>query len=327
MAVYYVSSLASGSGDGSLANPWTIDQSLSAVAGSEIRLIADGIYNITTTLSWTAIGTATAFNKIIGCNDSGVVDGTKAVLSAQNAAISIVLYLASQLLSFKYIKFLDCASVAVNGQSAYASPSFCAVTDCEFINCNVGIQFPSGQSRLRVNGCLFSGCTFGIGSSSSGRHSGNIVYESVFIANDTGLYLGSASSVNKCIFIRNNYGFRCNTDFIDSVLSHNTFFGNTADAIRLITGARFSLITNSIFRNNGGYGINADADCKEGLSLSYNCFSNNTSGPINLDGGVPWGEGHIFTDPLFISEVPGSEDLRRQSASPCTDAGSNPVGY
>jgi hypothetical protein len=327
MAVYYVSSLASGSGDGSLANPWTIDQSLSAVAGSEIRLIADGIYNITTTLSWTAIGTATAFNKIIGCNASGVVDGTKAVLSAQNAAISIVLFLASQRLSFKYIKFLDCASQAVYGQSAYGDPSFCAVTDCEFINCYTGIQLPSAQSSLRVIGCLFSGCTLGIGSSASGRHSGNIIYESVFIANDTGLYLGSASTVNKCIFIRNNYGFRCNTNFIDSVLSHNTFFGNTADAIRLITGARFSLITNSIFRNNGGYGINADADCKEGLSLSYNCFSNNTSGPINLDGGVPWGEGHIFTDPLFISEVPGSEDLRLQSASPCTDAGSNPVGY
>ena len=81
------------------------------------------------------------------------------------------------------------------------------------------------------------------------------------------------------------------------------------------------VVYNNIFRLNGGYGLAFNS--KEGFFqlFDYNCYHNNTSGHTDHNGGTPYGENNVLSDPQFTSEVDGSEDFTLQDESLCIAAG------
>lgn len=148
---------------------------------------------------------------------------------------------------------------------------------------------------------------------------------------ECGIRVGYSSHFIKCNIYNNGTDgidiaqwFYGNPTYVDQCV----FFNNSSDGIWMETSS--IICRDSIFRNNGGYGINwgnTDLDNIEYYNLLNNCFSNNTAGDVNVNGGVCPGTGHITSDPLFVSETLGSENFALQSNSPCIGAGTNPLGY
>ena len=91
------------------------------------------------------------------------------------------------------------------------------------------------------------------------------------------------------------------------------------------TGATFrGNIRNTIFANNGGYGITQTAGLNSPwFHGDYNCFYSNTSGALGttINSGVIPGTHNVIADPTFVSTVNNSEDFTLLSGSPCLDVG------
>lgn len=109
------------------------------------------------------------------------------------------------------------------------------------------------------------------------------------------------------------------------VIMHNCLvFDNFSHGL-VFTGDTYrGSIRNTIFKDNGGYGITATAGFDSPWFYGdYNCFHSNTSGSVGptINGGVVPGTHNVFTDPLFTSVVNNSEDFTLQVGSPCLDAG------
>jgi hypothetical protein len=108
------------------------------------------------------------------------------------------------------------------------------------------------------------------------------------------------------------------------VIKNNVFFANDSDGIYISSATNCSPIhvVNNIFRSNGGYGINMNSIDTDLIGYcDYNCYSNNSSGAIDIFGGTPPGSNNVTSDPKFVSETDGSEDFNLQSDSPCKNAG------
>jgi len=327
MAVYYVSSLASGSGDGSYESPWTLEEAAAnAVAGDEVRIMADGTYLPSATIAPAAVGSAGAYVTYVGANSSGEVDGTRPLISGANLPANTDIFsfgtTAQQHFEFRDLEIANSPRHAIySNLTVYGMLINCVIHD----SVNSGCYALSSTSKFVIDRCYLYNNGVGLGNNNASRFSGSIVRNCMFANNTVGLLNGLACTIQSNLFLRNGYGIQANNYLTETTITNNVFYGSTNDAIKLNTaaGSRFNIISDNIFRSNGGYAIN-NYD-----SLSYrlynNCFSNNTSGDTNL--GTISGNGNIHEDPLFVSETLGSEDFRLQSTSPCKDAGRNPYGY
>jgi len=112
----------------------------------------------------------------------------------------------------------------------------------------------------------------------------------------------------------------------------SVFFGNTGDGISTGSGSWTAnmgagpLISNCVFRSNGGYGVNLSGySTAVSPGIDYCCFHNNTSGPtsgaVEFLGKFPGEDNNIYVDPEFTSETDGSEDFTPADGSPLIDAG------
>ena len=144
----------------------------------------------------------------------------------------------------------------------------------------------------------------------------------------TGIEVGGAYSLRTAIIIgckiydNSSDGINIATNVQSLVIWNNVLFANDGDGIDMPDNCYAMLIANNIIRSNGGYGINTNTgNINQFAFIRNNCSHNNTSGHIDINGGALPGSDHITSDPLFTSEINGSEDFSLQSESPCRNAG------
>jgi hypothetical protein len=335
MAIRYVSSLATGTGDGTLLDPWTLQQGATGtLAGDECRIMADGVYSPTATINFdTVAGTAASYPIFIGADASGNVTGARPTISgASLPASNDLFYLnaTNQRILFENL-ILDAAKrYAVNVNSTVYGTMF----NCRFSNTvgtGYGVFINGSGSRISAINNEFFSNVVGIGGNNNLRLERSMLYGNLFIGNTlAGARCGPDCTISKNIFIRNAIGLSNSSgQFGRGRIDGNVFLGNTSHGIESSTVSENEqiFIANNIFRNNGGYALNTNSGDIPRFFLYNNCFSNNTSGNVDINSGVPWGEGHIFADPKFEDETSGSEDIRTQTGSPCRNMGLGPVGY
>ena len=326
MAIFFASSSATGGGDGSLSNPWTLQEGMVVESPDELRIIADGTYWPTATLSPTGIGSADNPVLITGCNSTGDVDGTKADISGETlpSETDILDHAITQYIMYKNL------IVRNSPRHGIACPvsAMLHFNNIDILNCAQWGATPltySGAIFLFTN-CLISGNMYGIGSSNNGRMSSlKLIACKIENNSNTGIHVGTGLAVLKTVIKNNGIGIRANSAESSWLISSSTFYKNT-NAIDVGNGSlNLSIIESNIFRNNTGYAFKSGSTIVDRIMIINNCFSSNTSG--DSESGSITGNGNIHEDPLFVSEVEGEEDFRLQSTSPCKDAGLNPYGY
>jgi len=348
MAIRYVSSLATGSGDGTLGAPWTIAQGFTGtLAGDECRIMADGVYAGLTIPITGEAGASNNYRTFIGANASGTVDGTRAVISGANNNANTNIFgsftNSTHYTNFKNLTFSEAKqhvfSMAGSSGQIFADGVF---TNCVFDsnggNTSTNAVFNYAGTQATGSSIKFFKCDFLnnanviIAQNSSATASNNVFESCKFIGTKyTAVIIHLSNIVVNCEFVRNVRSlqpFGLNATAHGNYISGCSFFATTNSGITFTHGSGGggfgrNTVKNCIFRSNGGFGIEitgADPSISS-VNLYNNCFSNNTSGNVNLNSGTVWGEGNVLADPLFVSEVNGSEDLTLQATSPCLNAG------
>lgn len=327
MAIFFASSLATGDGDGSFSDPWTLQEGMDVESPDELRIIADGTYLPTATLSPTGIGSANNPVLITGCSLTGDVDGTKADISgtALPSETDILEHTIAQYIMYKNL------IVRNSPRHGITCPSN---TSLHFNNVDIlnnaqwgATPLANSNARFSFTNCLISGNMYGIGSANNSRMP-NLKLIACTIENNsnTGIHTASELIVLKTVVKNNGVGIRANNTAPSMwSISNSTFYKNT-NAIDVGNGSlNLSIIESNIFRNNTGYAFKSGSTIVDRIMIINNCFSNNTSG--DSESGPITGNGNIHDNPLFVSEVEGEEDFNLQSTSPCISAGLNPQGY
>jgi len=330
MAIFFASSLATGGGDGSFSDPWTLQEGMDVESPDELRIIADGTYLPTATLSPTGIGSANNPVLITGCSLTGDVDGTKADISGVNlpSETDILDHPITQNIIYKNLIIRN------SPRHGIACSSSLSDTRLHFYNVDIlnnaqwgATPLEDGFVKFSFTNCLISGNMYGIGTATNSRMP-NLKLIACTIENnsDTGIYVSDELIVLKTIVKNNGVGIRANiTAPARWLISNSTFYKNR-NAIDVESGSLgLSIIESNIFRNNTGYAFKSGSTIVDRIMIINNCFSNNSSG--DSESGPITGNGNIHDDPLFVSEDEGEEDFNLQPTSPCISAGLNPQGY
>jgi hypothetical protein len=328
MAIYFASSLAIGGGDGSLSNPWTLQEGMGVESPDELRIIADGTYLPTATLSPTGIGSANNPVLITGCSLTGDVDGTKADISGATlpSETDILEHTITQYIMYKNLIVRNSPRHGIACPSGDARLHF---NNIDILNNAQWGATPltNSSAKFSFTNCLISGNMYGIGAVYNYRMP-NLKLIACTIENnsDTGIYVADELIVLKTIVKNNGVGIRANvTAPAMWSISNSTFYKNT-NAIDVGSGSLdLSIIESNIFRNNTGYAFKSGSTIVDRIIIMNNCFSNNSSG--DSESGPITGNGNIHDNPLFVSEVEGEEGFNLQPTSPCISAGLNPQGY
>jgi hypothetical protein len=203
-------------------------------------------------------------------------------------------------IAINYMEFDNCTfssfTYGVNWDAAaYAIHALflnCTFTSCSSGGVNLDTQSTGDNWRAIFDGCLFNGCNYGIYCQDP---NGTIVLNNTVIYNSTshGIYNDYDSSNYNPTFI---YVF--NSDFVS----------NGGDGIRAGgsgTSYPFTVVSiNSIYSNNGGYGINFPQSPAYALANilkgRYNAYYNNTSGQVSSNVTNMPGDVTLSGDP-FVS--------------------------
>lgn len=328
MAIFFVSSLATGGGDGSFSDPWTLQEGMGVESPDELRIIADGTYLPTATLSPTGIGSANNPVLITGCSLTGDVDGTKADISGATlpSETDILEHTITQYIVYKNLIVRNSLRHGITCPSG---------ANLQFNNVDIlnnaqwgATPLTNSSARFSFTNCLISGNMYGIGSTNFSRMSDlKLIACTIENNSNTGIHVGTGLIVLKTVVKNNGVGIRANNPTLPSmwVISNSTFYKNT-NAIDVGSDSlSLSIIESNIFRNNTGFAFKSGSTIVDRIIIMNNCFSNNSSG--DSESGPITGNGNIHEDPLFVSEVEGEEDFNLQPTSPCINAGLNPYGY
>lgn len=336
MPTYYVR--ASGGNDSntglSFAQAWaTLTKAVATIAaGDTVLVCSDGTHTYGSGISFNnAAGTVTQPLTIRGAGPTGADDGSIATISGGGTATYLI-NLGSTSWNYRFQNLnITNATYGVYHNSNTGS-------NYSFLNCRIygnsttNVRFDTLSSGCRVH---MAGCELDT--------SGSLYGLRITLSPNTFLYLVNCSFhdnvrsglivqgntrvhvvVEDCNFYDNGYqGIYVEGDITGAVIKNCVFFNNFYNGLRLNTTTTGNLLfMNNIMRLNGGYGINCNSTSTGQFGIcDYNCYSGNTLGNININGGVPIGSNSITSNPLFVSEVDGSEDFRLQYGSPCSDIG------
>lgn len=328
MAIFFASSLATGGGNGSFSNPWTLQEGMIVESPDELRIIADGTYLPTATLSPTGIGSANNPVLITGCSLTGDVDGTKADISGATlpSETDILDHPITQYITYKNLIVRNSPRHGIacpNGDARLHFNNIDILNNAQW----GATPLTNSSARFSFTNCLISGNMYGIGYLATNRMP-DLKLIACTIENNlnTGINVGDRLIVLKTVVKNNGVGIRANYPTpLMWVISNSTFYKNT-NAIDVGSGSLgLSIIESNIFRNNTGFAFKSGSTILDRITIMNNCFSNNTSG--DSERGPITGNGNIHDDPLFVSEVEGEEDFNLQPTSPCINGGLNPYGY
>jgi len=145
--------------------------------------------------------------------------------------------------------------------------------------------------------------------------------------NDGGGPVSDVILENNVIMNSRQQGLYVKPPVSDITVRHNTFFNNSEEELRLREAAGDVVLKNNIIYANGTHAaISARAPYPPGplAGEDYNLIFND--GPSTESGSASpitvFGANTITgLDPLFVSTIPGSEDLHLQAGSPAIEAG------
>lgn len=343
MATYFVRQ--SGGSDGndglSFAQGWaTIQHAADTVAsggGDLVLICADGTHAPTATIDFDTNAGATENPNIFrGASAIGVDDGTVATVSGSgiSSAPLFNLSIASLFMTLENLRLTAGTTFNINLGTAL-NDSFVNFINVRIDNAS-GAGVFNGESDAEtvfqfINCEIDNNGADGIDSAGASR--GGLKIINCSIHNNTGDGVEETSGVVskavciKTLFYANGgHGLNINNDLRSTIIDGCVFFNNTLNGIE-IGGTTINdlVITNCIFRSNGGYGIDTNGGSLLQFAYAdFNCFSNNTSGDIDINGGTPPGDNNVIDNPDFTSETGGSEDFTLQAGSPCLDVG---LGY
>lgn len=266
--------------------------------------LATGLFNMAATASCKYL----KFTNIL-FNGNGSGGAAYAIYSSN--------YTVNQGMVFDNCRFTNCASYGLYVQTPVGIGAAWKFLQCEIDNNGKG-----GGSGGIAGWASTYGSFIMVGCKIHDNNGPGVQY------GDTGYFFDNLIYKNLGDGITNTY---VGSNNLTSVFENNVIFGNTGDGLDLYATTPYPIsIVNNIFRSNGQYGIrtnSADVDYYLLCLVANNCSHNNTSGHIDINGGVFPGVGNIYKNPLFVSETAGSEDFTLQSTSPCRSSGFNPLGY
>lgn len=278
MATKYASSLASGGGAGTFADPYTLAELIAYTpsAGDDLRLIADGTYTRSATWAPTVSGTAAANIYVRGCNSSdGSVDGTKATIQASAGSFTIFNLSSVSHWQPRYLIFDGNSQTTSVGFNLGGSYNRAYYIDAK--NTTSKAIVANGGNSQALLFCTITGCsTRGFELSSSTSTFGCRAY-----ANScSGFYLASGNGTAMNCYSYNNTGSA--HGFENSSVGYNYYncvaYGNAGDGFNLDGNAGFgSYLTGCVAYGNTGEGFGTDG-VKDGVILTACAGGSNTAG-------------------------------------------------
>lgn len=332
--IYYVRATDGDNSDHglSVAKAWATLQYAAdtATASAYVHICADSTHTQTAKVDFDTVGNEGGDNTPItfrGVNADGTDDGTVAAIQAGAAfpaATDLIdLNLMGNNLIFENLRFTSATNRNIVVQAAEYQT---------FIKCTIDSAGGDGfQNRVSTAISFFYACHIygnqGWGLSNmdaASRRIGSVNWCSIHDNGGGGVQVAGAglnyyhvfSMANSLVYDNGSDGLALRDTIIGAEVFSCTFFGNTGDGIDL-EGANVhnTRISRCIFRSNGGYGINMHGGTIRQISAFFQCgTNNNTSGHTDINGGSFWGANHVTTDPGFVSETDGSEDLTPTTA-------------
>lgn len=271
-----------------------------------------------------------------------LTNGNFVKITTTSSLLNGLLYFATGQV-FNYCKFSNIlfdgggsgkANYAIGNYQAYQNITF---DNCRFTNCSsYGVFQNTGVAGIGAS-WKYIQCEIdnnGKGGTAGGmNHPGSIYIIGSKIHDNNGYGILSSNVgifINNLIYKNSGDGITytgTGNDDVLGIFKNNVFFGNSGDGLEL-SATSYSSVFNNIFRSNGLYGIRTNAldiDRANMDLFSNNCSHNNTSGHIDINGGVLPGSGNITSNPLFVSEAAGLENFTLQSTSLCLNAGYSPL--
>ena len=336
MATYYASSSASGGGAGTIGDEYTLQELLDNTDAGDIGLVKnDGTYTPSATVNVDNANAQTASNvaTIRGCASDGTDDGTVATISGTSlgAGIDLLTIASSMAVVFENLRI----TAATDDNIYCPDAAYLHFNNCRIDNA-AGYGFFTVSSS-QANSFNFTNCEIdsndsGIGAT-AGSRGGFGIYNSIihdntnYGLNDDGRY-GKTTIFACAIYDNGSHGLYFRSSSQNPKIIGCVLFANGGNGIDFNSAVSGIVCYNTIFRSNGGYGIDTNSGSFTQFSYcDYNCYSNNTSGSIDINGGTPPGDNNVTSDPSFTNETDGSEDFTLQSGSPCINAGLDLRGY
>jgi len=337
MAIYYVDPLSGSDAAAgtSFGTAWATTQKAAdtAVAGDEVRLCATATETPAAQIDWdTNAGTKTSLINFVGADATGtpLTTGYYTISGSSLPPSTSLFYwatAASKYVRFKRIRLTGATDHNVKFDSSASNFSTYLIFDtCRIDSAtNDGVQQGYSQFNYFLN-CEIDGnggSGFGIPADSIVSKAGFLKLVGVSVHNngDTGVDIAYRGNyINNCLIYSNgSSGIKLGREFDQSIISNNTFYGNTGsgigDAGSAIQGNLDGIITGNSFVSNGLYGLEDNRGGNVTAYIDYNHYYNNTSGETDFAGGTP-GDNNQSGDPLFTSITSGSEDFTPTSGSP-----------
>ncbi len=262
MAIYYFDPAATGAADGS---NWTNAFTDLVVAWTSC-LTYDTIYfrGTYTPTTYQNIGSRQIGISIIGCNSSGVDDGTLAVINCVNISTwgssNTAIELGSYLSFYSYLKNIEIknsSKSAIDCASLYPFNLYnCYIHDCQ----RFAIGEVAGYAYVNLTNCTITDCALGV------------------IVNTYATYRQRMTSVNMCMFTRNGNSSTC--VILASAFPGGMFYGNLIyNNIGIIYLGVDSTMVNCTIDGNIGNGITVNPSI---VCLFGNRITNNIGYGINI---------------------------------------------
>jgi len=322
MTTYYVDPAATGSNNGtSWTDAWTSLQSAADTATAGDTVYCRGTQTLTATIDFDTNTGDNATNgpvKFIGCNASGVVDGTRFVLDGNSAAT----YCADitgdvDYLYFGFFEFKNATSNGLTGTTTYSNGNI-------FIGCSFNNNGGSGCYTYYMRSCVFIGCT----AYGNTLHGFNRAYGIIYLSSshDNGedgidmTYTSVPALIGCLIYDNGGEGI----DGVDnqSAIFNNVIDGNADNGISLFTPPVCGIIGNRITNHSGTGDIGIDCNSYL-LCHGWNYFENNDGDNLQnaslaieilaADGSATDVEDQSDTNQGYTSLTDGSEDFNLRS--------------
>ena len=282
------------------------------VAGNKVFIKATGTYisTVTTTVTAAAKGDTTNGKIIVEGYTTypGQQDGRPLITSATNSVALLTLN-DNDYFEFVHLKFTHTAATRGNGITCTTSTSSPLwFKDCIFDGCLTAINGGGNSSIIHCEGVEVLNCT---SSTSAILILGTLYLYGCDIHDNTGDAVRNTSGnttviyAQRSIFSKNAIAFNSvNTAATIAITAHYCIFvDQTSDGMKVASNASVSTfeLSNNIFYNNGGYGIdNLDAQAEIDASVRINrnnAYGANTSGAyLAMAGGK--GEITLTADPF-----------------------------
>ena len=319
MSIYYVDPSASGANDGSSwTDAWTDIQTAADTAVAGDTIYCRGTQTLTAPIDFdTNSGNiVSGYISFIGCNASGVNDGTRFCLDGNNTATYCIQAGSS-------INRILLENIEVKRADSYGVDYGSANYYWIFNNCSIHDNGSIGVYGYQFCDVLFFRCTF-YNNSADGLHtvntSGGFFLFCSFHDNSgdgfTGNY-GPEACIGCLIYDNANYGVN---DAYSTLFLSNVIDGNSDGMIFKDNSHPGHLIANRITNHNGGTNIGLNFNSGT-IGMAFNYLQNNTTNYVNnsliqelrIDGATTNVEDQGDTNQGYTSLTDGSENFNLRS--------------